>query len=101
MRTAYDQGCRVFLEVGCDNKRTGAIQQILDESSGALMLSMDGKVGDPKTQHARVWAQLISNGFELERSPKGCPRQTTPDSVLYDIDEVPSTASLLHAHNAH
>jgi len=98
VRTAYDQGCRVFLEVGCDNKRTGAIQEILSERSDALALAMDGKVGDPKTQHCRVWAQLISHGFTLNT---GLPVPNSPKSVVSDtfsahleVPLTPSTACL-------
>lgn len=65
VRRAYDEGCRVFLEVGCDNKRTSAICEILSGKADFVAVAMDGKVGDAKMHHRRVWAQLISNGFQL------------------------------------
>jgi len=86
VRRAYDEGCRVFLEVGCDNKRTGAICEILNGKADVVVLAMDGKVGDAKMQHRRVWAQLISNGFQLSNtnaaplSPQSCTSGADEDS---------------------
>jgi len=101
VRTAYDQGCRIFLEVGCDNKRTGAVSEILAGHSDVLALAMDGKVGDPRTQHRRVWAQLISHGFEL--SADAVPRTLTSpasglkamEGALPAVQRTPSASSLM------
>jgi hypothetical protein len=60
---------------------------------------MDGKVGDPKTQHRRVWAQLISHGFELATN---FPEPSSPTSVTqvghlshYEVSNMQATAVVL------
>jgi len=70
------------VQVGSDNKRTSAITEILKGESGWVALAMDGKVGDPKTQHRRVWAQLISHGFDLSL---GALTPSSPASVLAPV----------------
>ena len=81
VRRLYDDGVRIFIEVGPNNNLTGFVGDILTDKPH-LALSMDHPKRDGVTQLLHVLAQLYVNGVDVDLSALSPAPAGRDDSAL-------------------
>ncbi|MGL5804894.1 MAG: PfaB family protein, partial [Xenococcaceae cyanobacterium] len=72
----YDDGARIFIEVGAGNSCCRWVRETLKQKE-QLVLSLNSRGVDDRTSMLRALAQLFSHGVSLDLSPLYCDLEVT------------------------